>query len=253
MSGDPVATVDLFGQGTLALLQAIPEVEHRLGRPITLVGGLAVLSRLGTAAHRVTTDVDTVNRRADGERGQLEVLLDSGATAVDGAGAVVATPAGEVRIDVLEISESDLLHLPADPTGRLYTLAHDWALRTATSLGIRATAGETEFEHTVRVAEPGPLVATKLQALPDRSKAKEATDLLDIVRLTLDRQTGPAVRAQLAAAGARLREDAALHVRSWFVGRADRTLGLVRTTPAGAGAAPDDIALVAELLLEVLG
>lgn len=77
MSGDPIATVDLFGQGTLALLQAIPEVEHRLGRQITLVGGLAVLSRLGTAAHRVTTDIDTVNRRADGEQGQLEVLLAS--------------------------------------------------------------------------------------------------------------------------------------------------------------------------------
>lgn len=252
MSGDPLTGVTLFGQGTLALLQAIPEVERRLGRPITLVGGLAVLSRLGTAAHRVTTDVDTVNRRASGERGQLEVLLASGATAVDGAGAVVATPAGAVRIDVLEISELELAHLPDDPTGRLYTLAHDWALRTATPLRIHATAGGTAFEHTVRVAEPGPLIATKLQALPNRTKAKEATDLLDIIRLTLDHQTGSAVRAQLTASDAQLKSDAALHVDSWFVDRAGRTLSLVRTTSAGAGTTPDDIALVGELLLAAL-
>ncbi len=252
MSGDPSKRVDLFGQVTVTLLQAIPEVEHRLGRPVTLVGGLAVLSRLGTAAHRVTTDVDTVNRRAEGERGQLEVLLASGATAIDGAGVMITTASGAVRIDVLEISEREIADLSEDPTDRLYALAHDWALRTATPLRIRAAAGGTAFEHCVRVAEPGPLIATKLQALPNRSKTKEATDLLDIIRLALDPQTGPEVRTQLAASDGQLKRDAALHVQTWFADNAGRTLRLVRTTQAGADTASDTVTLVGELLLAVL-
>ncbi len=252
MSGDPSKRVDLFGQVTVTLLQAIPEVEHRLGRPVTLVGGLAVLSRLGTAAHRVTTDVDTVNRRAEGERGQLEVLLASGATAIDGAGVMITTASGAVRIDVLEISEREIADLAEDPTDRLYALAHDWALRTATPLRIRAAAGGTAFEHCVRVAEPGPLIATKLQALPNRSKTKEATDLLDIIRLALDPQTGPEVRTQLAASDGQLKRDAALHVQTWFADNAGRTLRLVRTTQAGADTASDTVTLVGELLLAVL-
>ncbi|MEV6611547.1 hypothetical protein [Kutzneria sp. NPDC051319] len=242
----------MFGPVAITLLQAIPEVERRLSRPVTLVGGLAVLSRLGTAAHRVTTDVDTVNRRADGERGQLEVLLASGATAIDGAGAMITTAAGDVRIDVLEISERELTELSEDPTDRLYALAHDWALRTATPLRIRAAAGGAAFEHSVKVAEPGPLIATKLQALPNRSKTKEATDLLDIIRLALDVRTGPAVRTQLAASDGQLRRDAALHVRAWFIDNAGRTLRLVRTTQAGADTPPDTVTLVGELLLAVL-
>lgn len=252
MSGNPLVRVELFGRETLKLIQAIPEVERRLDRPVTLVGGLAVLSRLGTAAHRVTTDVDTVNRRADGEHGQLEVLLASGATAIDGAGAVITTASGQVRIDVLEISERELAELSDDPTDRLYALAHDWALRTATPLQIRAAAGGTAFEHSVRVSEPGPLIATKLQALPNRSKTKEATDILDIIRLTVDPQTGPAVRTQLAVSDSQLRRDAALHVQTWFIDNASRTLRLVRTTTAGADTASDTVALVGELLLAAL-
>ncbi|REH41313.1 hypothetical protein BCF44_112397 [Kutzneria buriramensis] len=211
-----------------------------------------MLSRLGTAAHRVTTDVDTVNRRADGERGQLEVLLASGATAVDGAGAMITTASGEVRIDVLEISERELTDLSENPNDRLYALAHDWALRTATPLRIRAAAGGTAFEHSVKVAEPGPLVATKLQALPNRSKTKEATDILDIIRLALDPQTGPAVRTQFAVSGEQLRHDAALHSQGWFADNAGRTLRLVRTTPAGADTPLDTVALIGELLLAAL-
>lgn len=165
---------------------------------------------------------------------------------------MITTPAGEVRIDVLEISEHELVQLPDDPTDRLYALAHDWALRTATPLPIRATSGGAAFEHIVRVAEPGPLIATKLQALPNRSKAKEATDLLDIIRLTLDHQTGPRARSQLAKSDAQLRYDAALHVQSWFVERADRSRNLVLTTSAGAGVTTDEVTLVAELLLDAL-
>jgi hypothetical protein len=191
VSGDAIRTVELFGAATWELVQAVPDIEAMLGRSITLVGGLAVLSRLGSTAHRVTTDVDTVNRRTNNERGQIEVLLASGATAIDGAGVIISTKAGDIRVDTLEISADQLDDLPPDPTDRLYLLAHDWALRTATKLRIRAVVDtERSSEATILVAEPGPLITTKLQALPNRTSQKEATDVVDIVRLTLDQYTG---------------------------------------------------------------
>jgi len=170
VSGDQLRDVELFGPLTASLVQALPEIERRLDRRITVVGGLAVLSRLGSAAHRVTSDVDTVNRRLGGEPGQLDVLLATGATAVDGAGAMVATPTGDVRVDVLEVSE----------------------------------------------------------------------------------ETGPVVRAQLAAADVVLKQDAALHVERWFGTAVERSLRLIRTTPSGSDTTPDTVALVGELLLASL-
>jgi hypothetical protein len=253
VSGNDEETVDLFGPAMNALVQAIPQLEGLLGRPIVLVGGLAVLARLGTT-YRVTSDVDIVNRRDSGDPAQLDILLAHGVTATDAAGAIIATPLGDVRVDILEISADQLGELPADPTDRLYLLALDWALRTATTVRIRVVNDESRtVEASVFVAESGPLIATKLQALPNRSAAKESTDLLDIIRLVLDQQAGPVARKQLAAAGEQLKKDAALHVRRWFVERAERSLRLVRSTPAGHEVDFDTVALSGELLIASLG
>jgi hypothetical protein len=212
-----------------------------------------VLSRL-RSAYRVTSDVDIVGRREANLPAQLDVLLSHGATAVDAAGAMIATPLGEVRVDTLEVSVSQLNDLPADPTDRLYVLSHEWAFRTAAPLRIQATDGGSQSaDVVVLVAEPGPLVATKLQALPNRAKAKEATDLLDIIRLTLDPKSGQVVRAQLRSADRTLRSDAAMHAQQWFIERAERTLRFVRSTPAGRQIDSDTIDLVGELLLASLG
>jgi hypothetical protein len=69
-----IPTVDLAGESMLAIVHAIPEFESRTGRTATVIGGLAVLCRLGTA-YRATSDLDTANRRAAGEPPQLAVLL----------------------------------------------------------------------------------------------------------------------------------------------------------------------------------
>src|SRR6476620_4947695 len=92
----------------------------------------------------------------------------------------------------------------------------------------------------------------KLQSLPDRQKAKESTDLLDISRLTLGSGSGTAVHAQLEAASAQIRSDAALHVRTWFVENADRSLSLIRSVPDGESLTRIDVDLVGELLLGAL-
>ncbi len=100
----------------------------------------------------------------------------------------------------------------------------------------------------VQVAEAGPLVAMKLQSIMNRGSAKEGTDLLDIVRLTLDQTVGPDVRRQLAGADAQLRQDASIHAQLWFADRADRAIRLVRAVPEGHDVQLDDLHLVGELL-----
>lgn len=46
--------------------------------------------------------------------------------------------------------------------------------------------GGDSVEVTTPLAEPGPLIAMKLQAIMDRSLEKQGTDLRDIVNLTFD-------------------------------------------------------------------
>jgi hypothetical protein len=104
----------------------------------------------------------------------------------------------------------------------------------------------------VAVAEPGALVAMKLQAVMNRGRAKEGSDLLDIVRLTLDRECGPVARAQLERAGDQLRADALLHARRWFDDGAARSLRVARAVPEGRDVELDDLRLVGELLIAAL-
>ncbi|MFG2018407.1 hypothetical protein [Actinomadura geliboluensis] len=101
----------------------------------------------------------------------------------------------------------------------------------------------------VRVASPGSLIAMKLQAIMNRPAAKEGTDLLDIVRLTLDSVTGPPARTQLREAGARIRQDAALHARKWFVDQRVNTVQRINAVSPGDEIDMDTVGLVADLLL----
>jgi hypothetical protein len=247
--------VDLAGRSMLAIVQAIPELEARTGRKAIVIGGLAVLCRLGTA-YRATSDLDTANRRAAGEPAQLDVLLqDDGVTQAGPAGVWIPTPAGMVQVDVIEVTDAELRHLPQDETDRLAVLSHAWAIQTATRVRIRAgSPSESAItEVAVRVAEPGPLIAMKLQSIMNRPLDKERTDLLDIVRLTLDRTAGPLARMQLGAADAQLAADARLHAHRWFVDLREQSLRLLRELPEGADIDADTVQLVGELLLAELG
>lgn len=99
-----------------------------------------------------------------------------------------------------------------------------------------------------RVSQPGPLVAMKLQAIMNRSAEKQATDLMDIVRLALDAGSGPLVRAGLADLSQRVSADVALHVVLWFVRRRAQSLRALRQS-GDADISMDDLDLVADLLL----
>ena len=106
-----------------AIVAAIPVIAQQTGRPVIVVGGLAVLCRLSTP-YRATTDLDTVSRLHAGQASQLELLIAAGATPSGPAGARVVTPLGQVQVDVLEVTDADLQPLPEDPTDRLHVLAH---------------------------------------------------------------------------------------------------------------------------------
>lgn len=226
------------------LVSAISVVAKQTGRAVVLVGGLAVMCRLSTP-HRATTDLDTVDRRTTAERSQLELLLSTGATRSGPSGALVSTPYGEVQVDVLEVTDDEITHLPDDPTDRLHVQAHAWAASTASAVSLSAP-GLAPLE--VRVSEPGPIVAMKLQSIMNRGSAKEGTDLLDIVRLTLDPVCGPVSRDQLHAADRQLREDALLHARRWFDLSADRSLRRIRAVPEGGDVEIDDLRLAGDLM-----
>lgn len=245
MSGsNQIPVVDLLGTSMSALILAIPQVAARTGRGVIVIGGLAVVCRL-TSPYRATSDLDTVNRRTPNQIPQLQLLIDSGATPSGPSGALVPTDAGPVQVDVLEVTDTDLSPLPDDPTDRLHVLSHAWAAATATPVVIRATDVP---KLTVAVAEPGALIAMKLQSLMNRGAAKEGTDLLDITRLSLDPVTGPLVRTQLAEADAQLRSDAVLHTRRWFNEHASRSIKLVQAVPEGRQLQIDDLRFVGELL-----
>lgn len=243
VSGD-VPIVDLRGSAMSALVQAIPAVATRTGRGATVIGGLAVVFRL-SHPYRATEDLDVVSCRRVDQPPQLELLLASGAEARGVSGALVPTPVGPVKVDVLEVTDAELAHLPTDPTDRLHVLSHSWAAATASPMIIRTEHGSGL---TVAVAEPGPLVAMKLQSIMNRGSAKEATDLLDIINIVLDPAIGPICRAQLASADGQLRKDAAQHAELWFGERADRSFRLVQASPIGSDVEVDDLRAVGELL-----
>ncbi len=204
--------VDLVGSSMAGLAHAIPTIAECTGRRVIVIGGLAVLCRL-THPYRATSDIDTVNRRGSHEPPQLELLIASGAEASGPSGALVPTSTGAVQVDILEVTDDELASLAEDPGDRLHVLAHAWAAGTASPMTLRVGRSE---QVTVNMAEPGPLIAMKLQSIMNRGRAKEATDLLDIVRQSLDLTTGPASRSALTEADPTLRHDALLHAQLWF-------------------------------------
>lgn len=222
----------------VSLVGAIPRVQAILGNPV-IIGGLAVMCRL-SGAQRVTQDLDTLRMRGEGEASGLTILRAAGAEAVDNVGGFLPTDLGSVRIDILEARQGDLDRTFTDPTDRLEAMAHHWALGTADLVRIVASsahsasdapadrAGVNTTEAFALVARPGPLVAMKLKASVDRGQAKEATDLLDIVRLVTDAAAAPQMERDFAEADPQLVADVIAHAERAFIDRARQTTRLIR-------------------------
>ncbi len=86
----------------------------------------------------------------------------------------------------------------------------------------------------------------KLQAVMNRAADKQGTDLLDIVRITLDPKTRTVALSQIAAVDEAIARDMAVHVDLWLRRHQARSLQWI--AKAGADVTTDDLDLVAELL-----
>jgi hypothetical protein len=168
---------------------------------------------------------------------------------VEPAAVLLPTPYGQVKVDVLEVRQVEIDQPSDDPGDRLHASAHAWANDTASEVTIEvASLRGTQVEVSTLVAEPGPLIAMKLQAIMNRVAAKQGTDLQDIARLVLDEQVGPTALAQLGDCRASTAADIALHVDLWLVRRRRQALRWIHDV-GGGDLTLDDLDLVAELLL----
>lgn len=162
---------------------------------------------------------------------------------------LLPTPYGQVKVDVLEVRQIEIDQPSDDPGDRLHASAHAWANDTATEVAIEVVPlNGAHVEVSTLVAEPGPIVAMKLQAIMNRAVSKQGTDLQDIVRLILDEQVRPAALAQLGSCEASTAADIALHVDLWLVRSRRQALRWIQDA-GGTDISPDDLDLVAELLL----
>ena len=239
--------VRFVGDGMAAVVQGIREVHALIGQPPVVIGGLAVLARL-SQPYRATIDLDLVDRLRGGVP-QLEILRAAdGAEAVEPAAVQLPTRHGAVRVDVLEVRQIELDRPSGDPGDRLHASAHAWAHDSATDIAIEViTRGGERVEATTPVAEPGPLIAMKLQAIMNRAVNKQGTDLLDIIRLSFDADTRTAALSQIAQVDPAVASDIETHIDLWMVRQRQRSLQWILAV-GGADVTLDDIDLAAELL-----
>lgn len=240
--------VTFIGDAMAAVVQGVTEVRTLIGQPPVVVGGLAVMCRL-SRPYRATTDLDVVDRLL-GATPQLQVLRSAqGAEPVEPTSVLLPTVYGKVKIDVLEVRQIEIDQPSDDPGDRLHASAHAWATDSATEVTIAvASSSGPPVQVSTLVAEPGPLIAMKLQAIMNRATAKQGTDLQDIARLILDEQARPAALAQLGDCDPPVAADIALHVNLWLVDRRRDALRWIHDT-GGTDLTLDDLDLTAELLL----
>lgn len=230
-----------------AIIEALGRVESASGQVPVVVGGLAVMSRL-SSPYRATVDLDVVDR-GHTQSSILEVLRqETDAEPVDPSAVNLSTSFGLVRVDVLQVRQIEIDEPSDDPGDRLHATSHAWAFESATAVHVSAVARDgTSRAALARIAEPGPLIAMKLQALMDRTQQKQGTDLQDIVRLILDGETRGAAISQLSTVEQSMANDISQHVDLWLVQRRIASLESIRGS-GGTDLSLDDIDLVAELL-----
>ena len=240
MSGDESASAPEVvlgaGEQTMLLLGALHELASaQIG--FVLVGGLAVMARLGSV-HRATTDLDALSGRED------FALVCS--QRVDGA--VLDGDAlylRDVKVDTIvvegDVGYDEIAHNVDEPIDRLFTAGHRFALDDAATM--RVVSGDEAVE--TRVAAPRALLVTKLHAYlsPRRNPAKQGSDALDVVRL------GELVASQHDRLVPGLVPDLVCEVAAWAFEQvlADQPKLTRRLRSIGSAAAPSELF---ELLLD---
>jgi hypothetical protein len=155
-------------QLVLALEELVGSVslEH-----FALIGGLAVMARLGRT-HRGTQDIDT----AVDQEGTMPTSI---AVVIEDAGSTEGGPRRQqVGVDSIEVGSTPAIDLqpvdlPEEEFSRAFILSHRWAFDSASQMRFRCDQrrGRTAIV-ACRVATPAALVAMKLQSAPRRPPAR---------------------------------------------------------------------------------
>jgi hypothetical protein len=199
--------------------------------PFALVGGLAVMIRLGQA-HRATVDLDAVT---DDQQHFVEVLVDRG---LERRGdSVMIEP--DLKLDILDVSGGDPEYVPY----RTHRFAFD--TRDAVDVRVVTSGGAVSASATVPAARSSALVAMKLGISEgvgrQRDPNKVGSDVFDVVRLL--QRFGPDVLADelRALADAFLVEAVARLATRHLVAEADRTAAaVVRSSVQGVERVPPE-------------
>jgi hypothetical protein len=169
VSGE-VRLLDENGETRRLLLALEALVSSVSPEHFALIGGLAVMARLGHA-HRGTQDIDTAVDHEGTIPSHLDVVVDPAAS---NEKRLASRP---VKVDSIEVGGTPALDmdpedLPEEEFHRAFVLSHRWAFDTASELTLRCVPRQgPDAIVTCRVATPAALVAMKIQSAPRRPPA----------------------------------------------------------------------------------
>ena len=252
VSGD----VRLFDQNgeTRRLVLALEKLVGSVSTErFALIGGLAVMARLGQA-HRVTQDIDTAVGQGGPIPSEVGVVVDT----ADPAGKM--SPDSRVKVDAIDVGATPAIdlspeELPDEEFPRAFVLSHRWAFDMASDVTLRCIhRHDPDTIVACRVATPSALVAMKLQSAPRRPPAtvdKAANDYLDLSLLLSHVGLLPQIVAGLAEAPHGLGAWCAERVRADFVDNAARTTSRIHQSPASRPVTPDELSQIGRRFLEM--
>ena len=259
MSGDP-PTIGLVADAGGMLERLVRGLAIVADSPMprwALVGGLAVMVQLAEA-HRATDDLDSA---ADNDEGGLDaaiaVLVHSGQARQEEGRLVLANGA---VVDVIEVGAIDGDQLPdLDDGNRWFSVSHVWAVDTAERrrLVVFEDGGRPITETAAPIAQPGPLVAMKLQSHRARQRRpeKQASDIYDVYRLLVAHDRDGTIARNLATAPHGLAERCAEGLEETFVTEAARWARHLSVYDRGGDmgrVTADDLEVVGGLAAETL-
>lgn len=256
MSGE-ILFVDGPGGSASRLVRALRTlVAEVLSAEFALIGGLAVMTRLGRA-HRVTDDLDAAAQGVDGGPSLLSILVGGGETGRD------RRPVEGVKVDCIDVGSTPAAdlepgELPDDEFYRAFLLAHRWALDSAADASLTVLSDQRALVATAtcRVATPAALVAMKLQSAP-RRRAERAhkgpNDYADLYALLLRPEAIESVIVDLPHAPHGLGQWCVQRIEIELVAGADRTARAIRQTMLADPPTPEDVERVGRAALLRLG
>ena len=253
MSGE-VRLLDENGETRRLLLALERLVTSVSPEHFALIGGLAVMARLGQA-HRGTQDIDTTVDQQGAIPSELDVVVDADTAPYEGGRAGRRVKIDSIEVGYTPAADLNPADLPDEEFPRAFVLSHRWAFDTASALALRCL--QRQGPDTVvacRVASPAALVAMKLQSAPRRPGArvhKAANDYLDLALLLSNLVLLPQIVTELAHSPHGLGAWCAERIRNDFVDDAARISSSIHRGPTSRRVSPDELSQIGRRFIEM--